>query len=132
LIVIALIVLASSLGLSVSLDVYKSYNYQTEKLLVLSLLQKARNESLNNINNSAHGVYFGGGHYVLFEGINYLSRDVSKDLTFVANNLNVIGTNEIIFSQLSATTTPLTLTLSDGVHLPDYLDLNYEGSISLH
>ncbi len=130
LVVIGLIALASSLGLSVSLDVYKSYNFQAEKLLVLALLQKARSESLNNVNSNPHGVYFQSGHYILFEGSSYASRNVSRDLAFVNNNLSVTGTDEIVFSLFSATTTPVLLTLSDGVNLPAILDLNYEGSIN--
>ncbi len=69
LVVLGIIVLIATFGLIVSLDVYKSYAFRLERSIIVSTLQKARSQSLNNINQVRHGVRFQTSPlaYVLFE-----------------------------------------------------------------
>lgn len=57
-------------GLFISFDFYKSYSFRAEKNIIVSVLQKARSQSLNNINQTRHGVRFennSGLKYIIFE-----------------------------------------------------------------
>jgi prepilin-type N-terminal cleavage/methylation domain-containing protein len=58
LIAIAILVVVFSLGLFISFDFYKSFSAQSEKEVIVSMLQKARSLSMNNINQEKHGVRF--------------------------------------------------------------------------
>ena len=68
-IAISILALVASLGLFLNLDFAKSYNFRSEKNTIVSLLQRARGESLNNINQSRHGVHFQDSpmKYIIFE-----------------------------------------------------------------
>lgn len=70
LIVMVIMAIIVSLGLIVSIDFYKSYSFRSERNIIASILQKARSQSLNNINQTRHGVHFedsSGLKYILFE-----------------------------------------------------------------
>ena len=66
---ISILAIVASLGLFVSIDFAKSYNFRSEKNTIVSLLQRARGESINNINQSRHGVHLEGDplKYTIFE-----------------------------------------------------------------
>ena len=133
LIVIGLVGFAAALGLVISLDSYRAYNFQSEKSLILGILQKARSQSLNNINQTSHGVYLQTSKYILFEGLDYLHRNTSQDLVFPGNaSLTISGSNEAVFSPLAATATVASMILNDGANSPAIIDINYEGSIDIH
>jgi len=70
LIAITLLVIIMMLGLFISFDFYKSYAFRSERDIIVSVLQKARNQSLNNINQTRHGVHFEETpflKYIIFE-----------------------------------------------------------------
>src|SRR3989344_6188897 len=56
-IIISMAILATiaGLGLFMSFDFYKSYAFRGEKNTLVSVLQKARDQSLHNINQTRHG-----------------------------------------------------------------------------
>ncbi len=62
-----------SLGLWFGIDFYKVYAFNSERQLVVGLLQKARSQSLANINQQAHGVHIDSNGYTVFEGNTYVS-----------------------------------------------------------
>ena len=129
LLVIGIIGIIAVMTMFVNLDFYKTYDFQSEKGKVISLLEKARSQSLNNINDSKHGVYFDSSNYTLFEGNDYGSRIQSKDQVFPANSrLSHSGLSEVVFGRLTGDTTGGTITLTDGVHSVT-LSLNNEGRI---
>src|ERR1044072_4262622 len=71
LITIGLIGLIAALGLFISLNFYKNYSFRSERNVIVSILQKARSQSMDNIDEQRHGVHFfiNGGKltYLLFE-----------------------------------------------------------------
>jgi prepilin-type N-terminal cleavage/methylation domain-containing protein len=67
LVVMGIMVVLSTLGLLVGLDFYKSYAFNSERDLVVSMLQKARNQSLANINQKEHGFRVVGNNYEIYE-----------------------------------------------------------------
>src|SRR5439155_93802 len=68
-IAVGILAIIATLGLFVSFDFYKGYAFRSEKSIVVSTLQKARDESLSNINQTRHGVHFGASplQYIIFE-----------------------------------------------------------------
>ncbi len=117
LVVIAILAVLSGLGLFVSIDFYKSYTFYSERNIVVSAIQKARSQSLANINESKHGVYFGTNNYVIFQGENYASRSPDYDEIIQANSpVTHSGLTEIVFEQLSGFPAVTgAIALSDGI-----------------
>lgn len=133
--IVALAILAAIMGfgLFLSLDYYKSYIFYYEKDLVISILQKARSQSLANINEKKHGVAFDEANkkYILFEG-DSLAASANKIEYEEAKIVTTSGLTEVVFDQLTgkATIVPAgnDLTLSDGVRSV-IISINHEGRI---
>ena len=120
LIAMAILVIILSLGLFISFDFYKSYAFRSEKNIVVSVLQKARSESLNNINQTRHGVHFEASpslKYILFEcpaaspQCTYYntgsSTDIIIDSSYGASIANPLPLPfDVIFGQLSGDCIP--------------------------
>jgi len=91
----------------------------------VSVLQKARSQSLNNINQRRHGVRFADPlQYIIFECqattpqcINYHQADTSKDIIISpAYGISIANTPfDIVFEQLSGASMNTAITVSDGV-----------------
>jgi len=129
-IVLAIFTLIISLGAFMSLDFYKSYSFRSEKYQLVSILQKARSQALNNINQTPHAVHIESGGYTFFEGNNFQS---STNKIFFESNGNVShsGMTDVIFGQLTgnAIVSGGDLVLHDGVHQDIIISINNEGRI---
>ncbi len=120
------ILLAS--GLVLNLDFYKGYVFRSERNLIVSVLAKARAQSLSNISQAKHGVRLEAGKYTIFEGQTWLSRLASQDEVIEGNlSLTLRASTtlplDIVFSQLAATTTNAAISISSG---------SYSGSITIN
>src|SRR3989344_9280246 len=58
LVVVGIFALLMSFSLVVSLDIYRGDSFRAEQDFVISILQKARSQSINNINETSHGIRF--------------------------------------------------------------------------
>lgn len=136
---IAILAIILTLGLFVSLDFYKSYAFHSEKNTIVSILQKARGQSLNNIDQTRHGVHFEPdvsnpqrvASYTIFEGSNYVQNDQNNII--VAASYGVLITSpalpfDVIFDQLSGSSSDKTIIVSNGVN-PYNITVNSEGQI---
>ncbi len=65
-VVIAVFSVVAAAGLVFSFDFYNSYVFGTEQNLVVGLLQKARSESVDNLQQQPHGLKIEPDNYVLF------------------------------------------------------------------
>ena len=129
-IVLGLLTMLAGFSVFIGLDGYRGYAFRTERAVLVSTLQKARAESLNNVNQSPHGVRFSTNDYVLFEGTDYLSRDSSKDETVTTSyGVTFSGSPEIVFEQLSGDSTDSSVALTDGIRTVT-VSINGEGRIS--
>ncbi len=113
LIVIGLIGIVSGYSVVMGLDGLRGDSYRAERDTIVILLQQARTEALNNIDESKHGVaFFPAAHprsYVEFAGNSYLSvgRDTSKDTVVDAQYAVAFASgspSEVVFDQLSGNT----------------------------
>jgi prepilin-type N-terminal cleavage/methylation domain-containing protein len=152
-VVIGLLALVGGFALFVSMDEYRGISFRSERDTLISLLQKARSESVNNIcvgtagvctNGRPHGLHLGilpGGilTYTLFQGTGWATRDATVDEVTLASSGSAATTTpsltDIVFSELSATTTPTplgirTITMSDQGGKTSAITVGYEGGIS--
>ncbi|MEK7195319.1 MAG: hypothetical protein AAB655_01345, partial [Patescibacteria group bacterium] len=79
LVVMAIVTVLAGLGLWIGMDSFRGYSYRSERNRFISSLQKARLESMTNINESKHGVRVESDKYVIFEGDSYDSNPDSYE-----------------------------------------------------
>jgi len=126
----ALVAMVLSFGLITGLDSYRRDALKAERNTVISLLQKARSQAINNIDNSKHGFYFDGTDYRVFYGTSSDFRIIAKDLVVEKNHIITIsGLNNIVFDQLTGNTVQTgELVLSDNIS-SSTISINQEGRI---
>lgn len=133
LIVIALIGFLAVMGIIIGLDSFQRYDQRSERDLLVSLLEKARSEAVNNIGEHAHGLHFdpaSPANYVLFRG-NIFGSAPQYDLSVPRNQaVAVSGLTDVVFTQLSGTptVTPVPDIVISGVNSP--VTINAEGGIN--
>jgi prepilin-type N-terminal cleavage/methylation domain-containing protein len=120
LIVLALIGIIASLGMSVSLDKYRLSLFQDDTRLVLDLLIQARAEAMENQNSINHGLRIEA---------NKVTRLPENDNIQTSSTLNNTSGVEIIFSALSGSPlAPISFTLTNGT-TNKTVSINPEGVI---
>ena len=137
LIVIGIIAMLVWLALFLDLSAYRGDAFRAERNALVIALQKARADSLNNINQAPHGVaVYPGGYegYVAFQGVDYATRDVSYDQKFPASYsvlFDAGSLEEIIFEQLSgASATEGSVFMRDPERgMTAVITINHEGAI---
>lgn len=148
LISLGVLVIIASLGLFVSFDFYRHSSFQSERSVIVSVLQKARNQSVDNIDQTRHGVHFEVNPvaYVIFECSQASPQCTSfvagsSDLTIAASygisfaNPNLSAPFDVVFDQLSGdcvsvlcTTNIQPITINDGTNSYS-ININSEGRI---
>jgi prepilin-type N-terminal cleavage/methylation domain-containing protein len=131
LVVMGILTIITSLGYLVTVDFYKSYAFNAERDTIISLMQKARAQSLSNINQAGHGFYVNGNNYIVFQGLNYANRTSSYDQALsISPGISVSPQPfEADFGQISGTSSSLSLVLTDGKR-SETISLNSEGQIN--
>lgn len=121
LVVMGILALVGGFALFVSMETYRGSNFRSDRDLLVATLERARAQAMNNVcvgtctDGKPHGVHIQSDEYVLFQGSAYDVSD-STNSTF-ASNTNVTknpATLDIVFSQLSGTTSAKSITLSSG------------------
>lgn len=120
---IAIIAGLFALGSFIDISVINHRSISSEQATLVSVLQKARNESINNINAIQHGVHIDTSAYTLFEGTNYISTNSSNQTIAKSSMTDISNINsndftapyDIIFSQLSGEPSVIgVITLNNG------------------
>jgi Tfp pilus assembly protein FimT len=131
------------LGLSAFIDLnsYRGDSFRSERGKLVTILQTARSESMNNINQHPHGVVIGPldhpNSYVSYDGASY-SEAVSKypESIYVVDMGYPIGISphpvEVTFSQLSGDASYSgDITLTDTERDMNFvISINHEGRIN--
>lgn len=120
LMVMGVFLMVSGFGLYVSMESYRGSLYHSDRDLVVMLLERARAQAINNLcygsdceDGKSHGVHIQSDKYILFQGDAYDAGDPLNASFDADNNTQHSFTGDIIFSQLSGTTSaPATITLS--------------------
>ena len=128
---LAIITLLASMGLAVSVGTYRSYAFNTEQDILMSLLMKTRQQALTNVDEAPHGLFITPSEYVLFEGASYAARAQSKDEHISADAaITKSGLNEVVFSQLAGESNASgTIMLASGTRVAT-ATITYEGQIN--
>ncbi len=132
-------ILAVSL-LFLDLNNFRGDSFRAEVTTIGTLLQTARANSLNNIDQAPHGVAFFPfdypHSYVLFEGESYGLRDATRDQVFDASYpilFAATAPTEVVFSQLSGDAPITSISMKDSQRpaVPSrFITINSEGGIS--
>ncbi len=104
LITIAITSIILGAGLLITTGAYQGAILQDQFNLFLSLLEKVRNEAVNNVDNEPHGIRVEEDRYVLFGGSYYDPVDLENEIVIRADHIPLIGPTEIIFQNLSGET----------------------------
>ena len=144
LVTVAILLIIIGFGLFLSFDFYKNFAFHSEETTIVSMLQKARGQSMNNIDEMRHGVHFfdNGGKltYRLFEcqsACTVYSGSSSSDFDMVSSyNSSITFPSlpfDVIFDQLSGScincqTSNIDLHLVDNAKSYD-ITINSEGTI---
>lgn len=107
--VMAIFILVSGFALLFSMDSFQSSTFHSDRDLFVSILQRARAQSISNMCTAAgctdgkpHGVTVVGNTYVLFEGSSYATRASDADSVFEAHaGVTRFGDSEVVFAQLT-------------------------------
>lgn len=131
LVTISILAILIGMGLFMSLDFYRHTLVNDERDLVVSLLLKARTQSIDNLDQLPHGVCFVAPNYVIFRGTACTATSSTSELTPKGGGINITGltaTSSVIFNQLSgdASTTSITLSQDSNVKV---ISINNEGRI---
>jgi len=132
LVVVAIIGLIISVGLTLDLNSFKRDIFHSEESIILSLLEKARSRSMTNYYQTTHGLCYIAPNYVIFRGTTCtaVGSEISPANAVVASASNFSTTfPTIVFTQLTGTTTAATIHITDGVKSADII-LNNEGTIN--
>lgn len=138
-VVMGLLAILGSLGLIMSLDSYRSYAFRNERDLIVTVLQKARSQAINNVclgsgctSGADHGVHLQTGSYTIFQGTIFASANHSLDQVVQSSSATVqlSGLTDVVFSQLSGNAAPAgNITVSDGVGHSTTISINDAGRI---
>jgi len=143
LISLGLLSLVGGFSLYMSMDDTRSYTFRDDRDKIVSVLQRARSQSMHSVCRSAacesaqpHGVYRDGVVLVLFEGANYTTRDEAFDeiIELHSGTVTFDGFTEVTFVPISGNVTVMpagewSLTVSDGLGRTSDISLNSEGRI---
>jgi prepilin-type N-terminal cleavage/methylation domain-containing protein len=138
LVVLGIISALLSSTLFFNFDSYRGDTFRAEGKILQSLLQTARADAMNNINQKPHGVALhpdGYSGYVLFEGEDYEHADVHTLVQIPESyhiTLDPDTPQEIVFSQLSgdANFQGEIVLIDIERHTSTSITVNYEGAIS--
>ncbi len=141
LVVVALLAMISGLGLIVGMDSYRGYAFRADRDTLVSLLERARSQSINNIcngtlctNGKPHGVFIDAtsSQYILFQGRTYATRDVGVDeVTGGSGFITRSGISEVVFAQLSGEVSiPGAIVLSSKAGQTSTTSINVWGQIA--
>lgn len=134
-VVVVILSVLVSLTTVVSIDSYRSYNFQVAQTQLRTLLLRARSQAVNNIHQASHGVRIHQDplQYVLFEGVDYAHRDIAQDVRVVPESaVTVSGLTEITFTQLTGKPNRAgDFTIQDNLHPAISIHINNEGQINL-
>jgi len=139
LVVMGIVALGLGMAAAFGLSDYHAYDFRAERNLAVSILQKARAQSMSNINDKPHGVFIdtANNQYVIFEpdpnpiflpsGYN-LSAGSNEYINFLNSSISHTDMTYVVFSPIDGQTTFDVDHLSlDGIKSVIYV--NSEGQI---
>lgn len=138
-IAVGIFALITAFSLVSGFQFYRTYAFNAQRDLIVSNLEKARNDSLDNFHQTSHGVCYDDSakNYVIFEGLSCAAGS-NKQLVPGSPAVTITWPNDIVFKQLEGSTTldcnaspgACTIHLTDGIAHSIDIIINNEGRIS--
>ncbi len=137
LVVISLMAVVMGLGLLMSIDVFRGTTFRSTRQVLVSALTTARSRALANMYQSPEGVCYSAPDFIIFRRSSYGSAN-SADEHVPGNpsisltgaiNCTGMGAGAVVFSQIAATTSGSTITISETGHPNATVSVNTEGTI---
>jgi len=136
-VVMGLLTAIAGLASFASFDTWHGYTFRGERNLLISILQEARSQSVNNIclgtgcdDGRPHGVHIENDKYIIFQGSAYDPADPLNQNIDASNSINHAGLTDVVFSQLSGSASPSgDIILSDSQRSAT-ISINSEGRIN--
>jgi len=137
-VVIGLLAIIAGSFSFINLDSWRASIFRGERNLLVSVLQRARSQSINNVclgsgctDGQPHGVAIQDDRYIIFQGPSFATRDTAVDEVINANSLvSHTGLAEIVFEQLSGSASPAgDINLKDIVRTAA-ISVNSEGALN--
>ena len=104
----------AGVALLVSMNSYRGTTFNNDRNLLVATLAHARAQAINNIclgsgcaDGKKHGVHIQSDAYIAFQGTTYNPADATNARFDSSTLISKSGLTDIIFSQLSATTTTI-------------------------
>ncbi len=123
--VIAVLAIILSLGMTVDLSSFRRDTFLTEQWKLASILQRARSRAMSNMFDTNHGVCYTPPDYIIFKGDDYTDGESAPANT---NITITFPSSPIVFDRLTGKTTGATIHLTDGIKSAD-ITINNEGTI---
>ena len=131
LVVIAIIGMVLSFGLTIDINTLRGDTFQAEINTIVSVLERARSQSMANLSDANHGVCYIEPNYIIFTGDTCTADDseIIPANTDITSNASTTLPAEIVFERLTGRTTGATIHISHGVNEADII-INDEGTIN--
>lgn len=103
LVVVGLLSMVLVLSPILDINQFRLVSYEQEIEKIALLLNTARIKSLNNTNQSKHGVHLSNNGYILFEGNSFLESNPSRQIYFKSEykiNYGTSSLDEVVFNQI--------------------------------
>ena len=134
--VLAIVAAVGTFALGMSFDDYRGDSARTERATLVAVLERARSQAMSNTclgtgctEGQPHGVHFTPNSYILFQGPHFTTDDeANEQIAHVTKSIIVTG-GDVVFSQLSATTTPEVITITDPTGRTLTVTVGSEGQI---
>lgn len=85
----------------INLDSYSRKLLEAEHASLVSVLQKARSRSMNNVFSASHGVHIGPAEYIIFRKHPFDPTEKTNEEISRNPNIAITGLTEIPFEELS-------------------------------
>lgn len=130
LITVSIIAVVSLFTIGNGIDTNARADIASEHTTLLELLTHARNQAMNNVNQSPHGVHRDAASFILFEGGAYDPLNPANEATARNASVSVSGPTDIVFEQLSGRATPSagSIVLSKAAYTR-FITVNAEGRL---
>ena len=130
LIVLAILTVIFGFAIEAGSNFYGGQSLSAERDSLTNLLKTARNQAMNNIDESSHGVYIVADKYILFEGNSYAARKQDFDSVFTRSKaVDISGLTEVVFNAPQGDSDSSgTITISNG-NGAAVIRINNEGRI---
>ena len=132
LLVIGIAITIGALAMPVAVNFYVSQGLDETTRDIVETLRRARSQAITQYNDSAFGVRFEWGSYILFQGSSYASRTQSEDETFTfITGTGTSGITEVVFAKLTGKPNSTgTLTVATG-NKSQNISINVQGKIEI-